>query len=135
MNDLLYDDLIIGVNDHNSLGSGWHQLEDWPPCIRWTHKISVAYLKKAKNSSQLCFKLYTGIKKNEVLIYLNDKNYREYELCPANFQIIRVPLIRSDEMKYLKVTIEVKETWIPDKVIKNGDLRSLGVAVERIWQE
>jgi hypothetical protein len=68
-------------------------------------------------------------------IYLNDKNYREYELCPANFQIIRVPLIRSDEMKYLKVTIEVKETWIPDKVIKNGDLRSLGVAVERIWQE
>jgi hypothetical protein len=38
-------------------------------------------------------------------------------------------------MKYLKVTIEVKETWIPDKVIKNGDLRSLGVAVERIWQE
>jgi hypothetical protein len=52
-----------------------------------------------------------------------------------SFQIIELPLAEFDGQESLRVAIEVENTWTPDDVLKNGDKRSVGVAVEKIWLE
>jgi len=131
----LYEDLIMGVNDYTSLGPGWYSLENWPPCIRWTSKKGIAYLKRDEKYTQLCLMLIDGIKERETIIYVNNKNSGKYKISSHDFQTIRIPLIDIDEQKYLEVAIEVKKTWIPDNGIKNGTMRSLGMAVQKMWQE
>jgi hypothetical protein len=134
--ETLCEDLIMGVNDYYSLGLGWHLLENWPPFIRWTEKKSIAYLKRSEKHSRLRVRLHAGIKSNLIFVYLNNGiNSHKINIMPPDFQTIELPLPEYDGHEGLTVAIKVEKTWIPDNFIKNGDKRSIGVAVEKFWLE
>ncbi len=130
--ELLAREVVMGENDWDVLGPGWYAMENWPPKVRWTGKRATAYLKK-KDENQLCMRVVTACDNLKFKLYTNNK-VDAFVLRSDDWRTLRVPL-REVEGNPLKVEIEVDETWIPDEMIKNGDRRELGVAVERIWLE
>jgi len=131
--EVLDTEIIMGENDWQVLGPGWYALENWPPMVRWTGKKATAYLKRsASNPNYLCITVLTFVKGLNLELRVNGEIAGHYLLNSAEWKSLKVPLANLGD-NLVKVDLEVREAWIPDEVLKNGDRRKLGVAVERIW--
>ncbi len=131
--EMLKNEIVMGDSDQGALGNGWYVLEDLPPKIRWTKKTASAFL-KVNNGLKLCIKLITFCEAISVTIYANEHKI-EHIITPSEWNTLEIPLNGADIRPILKVVIDVAHTWVPDEILKNGDKRQLGVAVEKIWLE
>jgi len=132
--DMLDEEIIMGENDWDVLGPGWYAVENWPPRIRWTGKLATAYLKGGKGAGQLCVRAMTGCEGLKLRVSAGNTK-AEAELKSSQWTVLRLSLNDQKRDPRIKVEIEVNRTYVPDEIIKNGDMRSLGVAVQRIWLE
>lgn len=132
--DMLDKGIVMGENDWDVLGPGWYAVENWPPKIRWSGKLATAYLKRGKETGQLCVRAMTGCEGLKLMISAGNTK-AETELKSSQWAVLRLSLDDQKIDSCIKVEIEVDKTWIPNDSIKNGDTRSLGVAVQRIWLE
>jgi len=128
--EILDKELIMGKNDLDVLGCGWYAVENWPPCVRWSGKKATAYLKRSNDLTHLSISMYSFHAGKRIWISVN--NRKEVYNLNSGWNVVRVPLTDLRDDFYLKVDIEVDKTWVPDKIIGNGDMRNLGVAVERM---
>jgi hypothetical protein len=131
---MLDEEIIMGENDWDVLGPGWYAVENWPPRIRWTGKLATAYLKGGKGAGQLCVRAMTGCEGLKLRVSAGNTK-AEAELKSSQWTVLRLSLNDQKRDPRIKVEIEVNRTYVPDEIIKNGDMRSLGVAVQRIWLE
>lgn len=131
--EILDREIVMGENDWDVLGPGWYAVENWPPKIRWTGKRATAYLRSSEPSEHLFIKAvspYVGV---AMKISLNGMAACRWELGSGEWRKLELPLNDMLRDEPLRVDIDVDETWTPDAMLKNGDRRQLGVAVERIW--
>lgn len=132
--EILEPEVTMGNNEWDVLGPGWYALENWPPKVRWTGKKATAYLKRKIDGNQLCINVITSRDGLRLRVSVGD-DCAEVTLKSSKWTTIRLPLDNQAKGSRLRVEFEVDRAWIPDEIIKNGDTRSLGVAVERLWQD
>jgi radical SAM superfamily enzyme YgiQ (UPF0313 family) len=130
--EILDEEIVMGQNDWN-LEGGWYPVENWPPKVRWTSKRATAYLKGKIDSVFLCIRATTGMDGINFSVSINNKVRGNFKLIRNEWSEIEVPLNAQNRNCSLKVDIEVNRTWVPNRLLKNGDERELGIAVERIW--
>jgi hypothetical protein len=58
--------LVMGENDHRQCGPGWHDLEVWPPKVRWTKTEAIAYLNLNCHSKLYIVSVAKRVKKGVV---------------------------------------------------------------------
>lgn len=121
-------------SDERFLPTGWYHTENWPPYIRWTRERAFAFLKIDKISSKLFIKAKTNYPGINVRISINRQFEERISFDDAEWKIIDVN-IKDVDTNIIEVMIDVDKTWIPDELLKNGDTRELGIAVEKIWIE
>ncbi len=138
VNDLyLTNEIKMGITDRYSLGYGWYPLENLPHPGRWTKSKAIFYLKpiRCDTTSILKIELLTfpeATKKpctGEVLI--NGKKVKNIRIEKNGWHELSIKLSLPLE-GIIKGEILIKSMWVPDKYLKNGDRRSLGVAVKNI---
>lgn len=132
--DILDEKIVMGENDWDVLGPGWYAVEKCTPKFRWTGKLATAYLKGGKGAIQLCIRAMTVCEGLELRFSAGNRK-TEAELKSSQWTVLKLALNDQKRDPRIKVGIEVNRTWVPDEIIKNGDMRSLGVAVQRIWLE
>lgn len=127
----------IGTTDNYYLGNGWHFCEYWPPSIRWTKKSAVLYLHPRETDKTLFIKILASKPRGgQNLIISIDAETHTIQLDQNNLGIISLPLkTKSYLKKYIKIVITTTPTWVPNDEMHNGDLRTLGVAINKIWTE
>ncbi|HOV82337.1 MAG TPA: radical SAM protein [Methanothrix sp.] len=129
--DILDREIVMGENDWDVLGPGWYAVENWPPKVRWTGKRAMAYLRAPRPSEHLFIKVASG--HTGFSISCNNLSVCSCQMMPEEWVEVDIPLKDITDDEALVIGIEVDKTWVPDDIIKNGDKRELGVAVERIW--
>lgn len=115
--------------------SGWHGEENWPPVIRWTGKKATAYLKTDSNSKNLFIKAFTSYGGMQGQILIEKKHVQTFDIQDSDWKLLETEIPDFCKNKIIEITIELDNTWIPDEVMKNGDTRELGIAVQKIWIE
>lgn len=124
--------IIIGNKDNEKyIGQGWHITENGPLPIRWTEKKATAYLRNDYNYKTLNIKFFTLVEL-EVNIYINNNLLAKIKSQKDGWQIFENEINNSG---LLELEIYLDRTWIPDDLIKNGDTRGLGIAINKIWLE
>jgi serine acetyltransferase len=113
---------------------GWYDVENWPPSIRWSSKKASAYLRVNEISNKLFIKTITSYPKISANISINKQFIKRFYINTTEWNILAIDLPKLDA-SVIEVVIEVDETWVPDRVLKNGDTRELGIAVQNIWIE
>ncbi|HEY9204688.1 MAG TPA: class I SAM-dependent methyltransferase [Candidatus Methanoperedens sp.] len=132
--EILVNGIEMGKNDTGVLGNGWYPLENWPPAIRWTGKKASVYLKPGNKRDKLFIKAISPFPaRGQILI--NQEKIHDFEIQEPEWKLLDVALQDNHKKDIMEVTIELDKTWIPDKVMKNGDTRELGVAIQEIWIE
>lgn len=121
------DFIVMGDNDVTHIGEGWHDLENWPPYIRWTRKKAVAYLKKNGIANKIRIEAMAHVPLSGS-VTINKQDSQSFTLRPVEWQTIEVKLSESFKDDIIEVTIEVEKIWKPG----NGDMRELGMAVKSI---
>jgi ubiquinone/menaquinone biosynthesis C-methylase UbiE len=119
--------IMASIDPDRYLDDEWYILEDWDYMkIRWTGKTASFYI-TAKNYIRI--KYYSFVK-NSITINIDDNITAKNRIMKGANEIM------IDTSKYknkvIKVTLEVKKKFIPDKTIKNGDTRKLGIAISEI---
>ncbi len=132
--EILADGIEMGKNDTGVLGNGWHPLENWPPAIRWTGKMASVYLKPGDRRDKLFIKAISPFPVSGQ-IFIDQKRIHDFEIQEPEWKLFEVTLQDYNTKDIMEVTIELDKTWIPDKVMKNGDTRELGMAIQKIWIE
>jgi SAM-dependent methyltransferase len=128
--------LEIGNKKHERyLGRGWYYIENWPPAVRWTEKIATAYLKANINSNKLLIKAFTYYPQIKGQILIEKKQVSTFEMQDLEWKLLEVAIPDYCKNKTIEVIIELDNTWIPDEIMKNGDTRELGIAIQKIWVE
>jgi|APFre7841882654_1041346.scaffolds.fasta_scaffold13058_4 MoaA/NifB/PqqE/SkfB family radical SAM enzyme len=131
----LPNSITMGENDYIFIENDWHSLENWPPKIRWTGKYATAYLKADNYRDKLFIKAFNSFPCIKGQILIDKKQVQRFEILECEWKLLEVALPAFCKNKIIEVTIEIEKTWIPDKIINNGDTRELGIAVEKIWME
>ncbi len=119
--------IIMGDNDVTQIGEGWHDLENWPPYIRWTKKKAIAYLKKDTTVNKLLIKAIAHVPLTGSIM-INKQQSPSFTIGPSKWQTIETELPELSENEIVEISIEVEKTWIPE----NGDKRELGIAIQSI---
>ena len=109
------------------LGEGWHEVENWPPAIRWTKDRAVAYLRGSSSRHTLAIRacvhrVTTG------QIAVNGKAVKRFSLDPGWHEL--TSSLPQAEDATVEVEILVDNPWIPPR-----DGRIVGIAVEKIGLE
>lgn len=127
----------ITMGDNNSifLEGDWYNLENWPPEIRWTGKKATANLKNDKGGNKLFIEAFCSFPDIKGQILINKEHIKDFEMPEREWRILEASLPSFYKNQIIEVTVEVERTWIPDKTMKNGDTRELGIAVRSIWIE
>ncbi|MDD3523788.1 MAG: hypothetical protein PHQ41_03725 [Candidatus Cloacimonetes bacterium] len=75
----------------------------------------------------------TGPDGLELSVSVNRVASRKF-IVGTNWTVLEVHLkgVTSD---ILRVDLVAERSWVPDELLGNGDLRQLGVAIERMWIE
>jgi radical SAM protein with 4Fe4S-binding SPASM domain len=126
--------LIVNTEEH-SLGQGWHDIENWPPIVRWTKKEAYIYF-NIKKLSKLNIKMlssYSDI--TELYICLNNNLFRKLLLKKSKWNLFRFDIPESEIGKKIEISIRLDKSWVPREILKTQDDRELGVAVSELWIE
>jgi hypothetical protein len=130
--DSVKDHIVMGENDKGVLSGSWHRCENWPPIIRWTGKKSSAYLRTDNKSSKLFIKAITHYPNVYVDISVNRQSIKSFHFDSCEWKTLEIELPRLDR-NIVEIVIEIDKAWIPDDILKNGDIRRLGIAIHKIW--
>ncbi len=131
--DLLGEEILMGDSDWDVLGKGWYGLENAPPRFRWTERKATAYMRGHEGAAKLLIRSLTGPDGLGLSVSVNRVASRKF-IVGTNWTVLEVPLkgVTSD---ILRVDLVAERSWVPDELLGNGDLRQLGVAIERMWIE
>ena len=131
------DSITMGDGDVLQLGAGGHDLEDWPPSIRWTGREAVAYLSApGPGHTALKMRAWGGPQGTLGRVVFRDRAGQEaypteaFSLEGGGPWEIAVPLpagLGGGEL--LEVRLVVDRPFVPGP----EDRRELGVAGERLW--
>jgi anaerobic magnesium-protoporphyrin IX monomethyl ester cyclase len=137
LHDPLNSYVELGVTDDNYLGNGWHMYEYWPPFIRWTKGSAVLFLHPKKTDTVLKIKIIASRPRGgQFLSILIDHDIYKISVDKINQGLITLPINPDLHMKkFCKIVITTIPLWIPNDEMNNGDLRKLGVAINKIWTE
>ncbi len=127
----------MGTTDDYYLGEGWYFCEYWPPAVRWTKGSAVLYLHPRKTDKILCLKVLSSKPHGSQMLMISIDNEKHRKTIDRNnLGIVSVPLKPNSYLKkFIKIEITISPTWVPNTEINNGDLRTLGVAINKIWTE
>jgi len=131
--------LVMGENDREQCGQGWHPLETWPPKIRWTKREAIAYLRIPPGTA-LCIEAltqYPEIIGHPVLgrVVVNGEEAGTFRFDTGGWRVLRFQLPAQEDPGASEIRILVDNPWIPSEVSSASDNRVLGIAVSRIWAE
>ena len=129
----------MGENDDTQCGSGWHNLENFPPESRWTSQEATGYL-KISDETTLCIEAlsyYPSITQNPINGYVQGDGIRlgSFRILNSEWQVLRFKLPEFSKHKILELSIGVDEVWIPSEFSESTDQRELGIAITKIWVE
>ncbi|MFQ5814238.1 MAG: ABC transporter ATP-binding protein [Anaerolineae bacterium] len=138
--------VLMGENDEHCLDGGWHEVEDWPPKVRWTKKRASLLLMPSGSSSQLSMIAWcpqSALTPQSGRVYVDGRVVGKFDLADTDPRTFAFRLPRpnvtcpehSRRGKPIKVTIEVERTLIPAEAGLGEDRRELGVAVQEIWTD
>lgn len=109
------------------LGEGWHEVENWPPAIRWTKERAVAYLHRSPSQHTLVIRVCAHqVTSGQVV--MSGKVVKRFNLEPGWHEL--TSSLPPAEDSTVKVEIAVDNPRIPPR-----DGRLLGIAVEKIGLE
>ena len=131
----LDDHVEMGINDSSCLGKGWYHVESVPQTIRWTKKKADIYLKAEANSNKVFIKAFTQAPSIKGWIYINGKRTEKFSIQNEEWKLLEATLQNIRKPQIIEITIKLNNTWIPNKLIQNGDTRELGIAIHKIWLE
>jgi anaerobic magnesium-protoporphyrin IX monomethyl ester cyclase len=131
--ELLETEILMGESDWDVLGDGWYALENAPPRFRWTEQRATAFLKGGRGLQKLCLRALTKPDGLALKISVNHNAIGKFKIG-TEWDVLKVQLDGIDEFA-LRIDLEAERSWIPNELLGNGDLRELGVAVEKIWLE
>jgi hypothetical protein len=134
--------VLMGENDEHCLDGGWHEVEDWPPKVRWTQKRASLLLMPDGSASRLSMIArcpQPALSPQSGRVYVDGKVVGKFDLTDTGSRTVAFRLpplrLRPNVSKPIKVTIEVKQTIIPAEAGLGEDRRELGVAVQEIWTD
>jgi hypothetical protein len=128
----------MGENDEHCLDEGWHEVEDWPPKVRWTTKRASVLLMPDGSSRRLSMIAWCpqpALSPQSGRVYVDGRVVGQFDLTDATPRTFSFRLPQPNVNRTIKVTIEVKRTLIPAEVGLSEDRRELGVAVQEIWTD
>lgn len=121
------------------LGTGWYKIEnDGTKSWRWTGKEGVAYLKSASGATHLevsgyAIPQYFSEGRIEVALKINGIKAAEKVITTQDTFILKAAVPPAlQKCDFFKVEIILNEIFVPDKFVKNGDRRALGIIVNRL---
>jgi glycosyltransferase involved in cell wall biosynthesis len=120
------------------LGYGWHGAERWllAPgrrstfAARWTRGPAVVTMPNPKRPARLVLETFCGPKVRQLDVRLGDDLLASLSL-DEGWQTHKLSVPRRLGQDRLTLRLD-SETWVPDEVHGNGDLRRLGVALRRL---
>jgi len=130
--------VLMGENDEHCLDGGWHEVEDWPPKVRWTKKRASLLLMPDGSSSRLSMIAWCpqlALNPQSGRVYVDGRVVGKFDLSDTNPRTFSFRLPEPGVSRAIKVTIEVKQTLIPAEAGLGEDRRELGVAVQEIWTD
>lgn len=132
------NEIAMGDGDIFQLGSGWHDIENRPPNVRWTGREATVYLKPQRQETTLGLRVDAGPRPAHGEVFVQDQRVGDYTLEAKHLYDLRFPLpeevqdkIAAGALPNVEVRIVVAAPFVPGP----HDPRELGVAVERIWLE
>lgn len=135
----LTSDIVMGETDIEQCIDGWHDLEDFPPRVRWTTKKANSRLRVMGQHRILIKALtyYPTITHNPIHghIEIDDLTIGDFTIVNDDWNILKFNLPEQFSDKIIKVAIVIHEPWIPASLMSSSDQRELGIAVHRIWAE
>jgi len=135
----LSSEIVMGGNDIEQLAGGWHDLEDFPPRVRWTTRKAYALMRIVDQHSinLKALTYYPAIKNHQINghIEIDDVAIGDFTIVNSEWKILKFNLPKQSIGKIIKVAIVIHEPWIPAEIMFSSDHRELGIAVSRIWAE
>jgi MoaA/NifB/PqqE/SkfB family radical SAM enzyme len=135
----LTSDIVMGENDSEQCTEGWHELENFPPKVRWTTEKADALLKVSQQHNLMLEALtyYPTITNNPIHghIEIDGAAIGDFSVFNSGWNILKFTLPEQSNDKVIKVTIVIHEPWIPAEIMTSSDQRVLGIAVQRMWAE
>jgi lipopolysaccharide transport system ATP-binding protein len=130
--------VLMGENDEHCLDGGWHEVEDWPPKVRWTKKRASVFLMPDGSSRRLSMIAWCpqpALTPQSGRVYVDGRVVGKFDLTDANPQTFSFRLPRPNMSRAIKVVIEVERILIPAEAVLSEDRRELGVAIQEIWTD
>jgi glycosyltransferase involved in cell wall biosynthesis len=130
--------VVVELEAGPALGYGWHGPERWllAPgkrdtfAARWTRGAAIVTLPNPKRAARLVLEVFPGPKVRQLDVLL-DQAVLGALVLEEGWRTYQVTLPRALGRDRLCLRLD-SDTWIPDEVHGNGDLRRLGVALRRI---
>ena len=155
----LESDILVGRNDHDHFGLGWHPLESLERPIRWTSRQG-AFCLRRNGGNTLCFtcisyKPNLAVSPTNGLVQVGGETIGAFRIEKTEWATLRftLPPARETGVSDDKIdgAIVIENPWRPnlqltssfqEAVVGRGttvagsrDPRLLGIAVSHIWQE
>ncbi|MBU6289670.1 MAG: ABC transporter ATP-binding protein, partial [Chloroflexi bacterium] len=105
--------LVMGANEDEFLGPGWHAPEDWPPAIRWCAPKATAFLTQSEWATALGVTLCRPHARQDdaapvgVTIRVDGEEVGRLVLGAALLEPYTFPVVPLDAPREITVTIEV----------------------------
>jgi MoaA/NifB/PqqE/SkfB family radical SAM enzyme len=131
--------IVMGENDIEQCGEGWHDLENFPPRVRWTTGKADSFLRVVDQHSIMVEALtyYPTITNNSIHGHLeiDGSSIGDFTIADDKWNTLRLDLPKRFSNRIIKVSIVIHEPWSPANIMSSSDHRELGIAVHRIWAE
>ena len=94
--------------------------------------MEVSSLDRDNKFNKLFIKAITYYPNINIDISINKQFIKKFSFGFAEWKILEVELPKLGT-GLIELIIETDKTWVPDKIMKNGDTRELGIAIHKIW--
>ena len=135
--------VVMSDRDASCLRSGWYDVEDWPPAIRWTAENATARLQLPDSRAQTQFGMRAapGPLGSRGKVRIGGLDVGVFTIEPNYIQEVNLPVaeglltdVAVGEDGAVEVSIQIANPFVPAEVTKGSkDRRELGIAVESIW--
>jgi hypothetical protein len=124
----------MGEGEELQIGEGWHDLETWPPNVRWTDANAVVKLKVTADVSALVIQAAAGSREASVQIWQDSILVGEFSLSTMQEVTLALPQVLLDKLtgqgeQILSFRILTLNPFRPSEIDLSQDHRLLGIAV------
>jgi SAM-dependent methyltransferase len=132
--------IVMGSDDREQLGTGWHDLEYWPPEVRWSSREATAHLLPRGEESSLKIRVQRRPRAVSGRVLVNGTLAGNFSLEAETPRDLLLPLpdeararCARGEIPWYDVTIHVDDPLVPSRDLGDSeDDRELGIPVELI---